>query len=567
MEKDLNPQDEAMNEAFVPQQPEPQAPKMQDDRLEHFFDDAEEGDWLDSILPPAPAQEEIGPDEHAVSAAGLTHPDDMEIDRIIQEAKANDWFDEPTIQLNTAAPSSEPAPEPDAYPVPEPFRDEEFRDTFADGAELEQMFQPEAPIPVPVPEHTEPEAAPAAEAEQPLPKGRPKWKKGYGFFGIPHILVTGVWLAIVLAIGVWLGRILWLCAADVLAFGQVPKSVTIVIEKEDTIDDVGDKLKSAGLIRYPQLFAAFAELTDKDERITEGTYLFNKPDEETGEIPGTIYDYNALINGLSASSTARETVSIMIPEGYTCAQIFSLLEEKQVCTVAEMEAYAATGELDEYWFLEGVQRGDKYCLEGYLFPDTYEFYTNDSPQRILHKLLNAFEQRFTDKMKENLVTINDHYKAMMKKKGYDQAYIDSHSITIREVVIIASMIEKESAGADESYTISSVIYNRLADPDYYYLNIDAALIYALGGNVDPETGKTKPLTFADLEMDSPYNTYTHMGLTPGPISNPGRESLNAALNPEETDYYFYVYDEDAGESLFSKTEKEHNQKIESLKDK
>lgn len=536
--------------------------------LEQLLSDNAESNWLDEVLSPAHDGSEIGPDEHAVASAGLTHPDDMEVERILQEAKSGQWLSEPTMMIDVPDADTPAEPEGPLHVTQELFRDQEYRDTFGEGNELEQMFENEPVVPAvtPEPEPVEEEPEPAEE-EPPMRKGRPKRKKGYGLFGIPHILVTGVWLAIVLAIGVWMGRILWLCAADVLAFGQEPKTVTITITAEDDIHAIAEKLKEADLIRYPQLFAKFAELTGKDERISVGTFYFNRPDEDTGEIPGTIYDYSALINGLSDQSPAREVATVMIPEGYTCAQIFALLEEKNVCTVAELEEYAANGELDEYWFLEGVERGDKYCLEGYLFPDTYDFYTNDDPQRILHKFLNAFEDRFTEKMQENLVTINDQFAAMMKKRGYKQDYIDSHKITIREVVIIASMIEKESAGADESYTISSVIYNRLSNPDFYYLNIDATLIYALGGNIDPETGKTKPLTYADLELDSPYNTYTHMGLTPGPISNPGRESLNAALNPEETDYYYYVFDYEAGESLFSKTEKEHNKKIESLKEK
>ena len=131
-------------------------------------------------------------------------------------------------------------------------------------------------------------------------------------------------------------------------------------------------------------------------------------------------------------------------------------------------------------------------------------------------------------------------------------------MTFRKVVIIASMIEKETAGDGESYTISSVIYNRLTNPrNYPFLNIDATLIYALGGNIDPETGKTKPLTSADLQMDHPYNTYTYTGLIPGPISNPGRNSLDAALDPLSTDYYYYVYNPATGSHLFARNEWEH----------
>ena len=101
--------------------------------------------------------------------------------------------------------------------------------------------------------------------------------------------------------------------------------------------------------------------------------------EEDGEIvPGTyelstLFDYHALAMGIAGESTVRVEIEVLIPEGYTCAQIFDLLEEKGVCTVEELERYAETSQFSSYWFLEGMERGSKYCLEGFLFPDTYKF--------------------------------------------------------------------------------------------------------------------------------------------------------------------------------------------------
>jgi UPF0755 protein len=133
---------------------------------------------------------------------------------------------------------------------------------------------------------------------------------------------------------------------------------------------------------------------------------------------------------------------------------------------------------------------------------------------------------------------------------------------MRDIVIIASMVEKETANDAESYDVSSVIYNRLTNArDYPYLNIDATLIYALDGNIDPETGKTKPLTSTDLKMEHPYNTYTQKGMVPGPISNPGRNSLDAALDPNETNYYFYVFNPNTGVHLFAKNATEHQKNV------
>ena len=123
--------------------------------------------------------------------------------------------------------------------------------------------------------------------------------------------------------------------------------------------------------------------------------------------------------------------------------------------------------------------------------------------------------------------------------------------TIREVVIIASMIEKETGGVDDSYMISHVIYNRLKNPQtYIYLGIDATIYYALGGNLDPNTGLPKPLTKEDLAIDHPYNTYNHKGLPPGPIANPGIKAIKAAIEPEQTGYFYYALGDDGVHHFF-----------------
>lgn len=473
--------------------------------------------------------EEILADEHAISGTGLSHPEDAEVDQIMQEAKDNAPVAGETVPINI------------------------------DGATFETTVFEVQDMP-PIQDYVDPSTAPdqpeepaeeSGEEEQPLPKRRPKMKKGYGLLGIPHILSTVIWLAITVAIGVSIGRMIWICAAEVLAFGRPDKEYTLTVSSGDNIDTIAVKLKNTGLIQYPELFKLYADLTDAEEEISVGTFTLNSK-----------YDYHALVNAMSYHSPARETVSLVIPEGYTCAQIFALLEENGVCSVADLEEYAANGDIKDRWFLEGIERGDKYCLEGYLFPDTYQFYTDDEAGRVIGKFLDNFDNRFTDIMKSRLDPLNERLAAVLASRGYDEETIESRKITIRKIVIIASMIEKETANDAESYDISSVIYNRLTNPaNYPFLNIDATLIYALGGNIDPETGKTKPLTSEDLQMDHPYNTYTVKGLIPGPISNPGRNSLNAALDPTVTDYYFYVFNPNTGKHMFAKTPAEHDKNV------
>lgn len=381
-------------------------------------------------------------------------------------------------------------------------------------------------------------------AEQDIPvrtrirKIRPAPKKGYGLMGIPHILSTVIWLAIILLIGLTLGHSLWSGITDLMAFGKPDQQITITITDSEVMvlpdgtkavnaEAVANKLKEAGLITNPQWFVLFSStLTDKANDIDPGTYTLN-----------TKFDYNAMINNMQNHTGAREEVEILIPEGYTCAQIFSLLQEKNVCDVEDLEAYLTdicepdkdgVYALSDYWFLEDTPRSGKYWLEGYLFPDTYRFYVDDDPENVIKKFLDGFDFRFTDIMREKMDTIEE-------RTGLD--------LTVHEVIVIASMIEKETAGGSDSYMISSVIYNRLGDNSHdWHLNIDATIYYALGGNIDPETGLAKPLTQADMNIDHPYNTYKYTGLPPGAIANPGRNSLDAALTPEQDGYNFYLFE-------------------------
>lgn len=471
-------------------------------------------------------------DEDAYGFHGMTEPgekeqpfdlsvlDDPELDEPEpadpepEEVPAEDIPDDFLAEAEADLHRQEPQTPTDDY---QELDDEEFRNLL--NAEQE---------PEPVPTHS-----------RPARKGRPRRKKGEGLFGIPNILVTLVWVAIVLAVGVTLGRMAWICASDVLAFGREDKPVTITVYESDTMEDITKKLYDNGLIRYPGLFKLYASFAVDEGEIRPGIWDLN-----------TLYDYHALVKMMSPSSS-RAVVKLTIPEGYTCRQIFQMMEENKICTALDIGAYAASGELKDYWFLENVERGNIYSLEGYLFPDTYEFYENDTPRAVLEKMLDNFGNRFTDEMRDQLPVLNGYLSELMIQDGRSEDYISAHQLTMKDVVTVASLIEKETSGNQESPAIASVIYNRLfhwgSTPAY--LNIDASIIYAWGGKTD--------LTAEDMKIDSPYNTYTHTGLTPTPISNPGLATLQAALNPDKNDYYYYVLDPAAGSHVFSRTLEEH----------
>lgn len=550
------------------------SPESSDAPVEESLLDEDDLLWLENLISNPESTNEIQADESAIAAAGLTHPNDLELERIIQEAKSEDWG------LEEAQMESHLSEDEDFtffLGDQDTFKDDEFRDTFGnDGEALDQVFNdpslppaeedsPAEELPAEAPEAPEADEEPAPE--EPLEKVRPRRKVVYGLFGLPHLLVTIIWVAIIALIGITIGRMVWLCASDVLALGQDPIVATITIEADDDMDDIADKLKDAGLIRYPGLFKIYAKLTDAHEKIKPGTYYVNQNAAGVPSDQPIVYDYMSLVSVLTPSKPKQNVVSgLRIPEGYTCAQIFQLLEDKGVCTVAELEAYVASIDPNNpdtalnYWFLEGVQWGDRYSLEGYLFPNTYDFYENDKPERVLGKMLSAFNANFTDRMKELLDKLNDRMVKEMMDKGYSRAEAEKRKYTIREVVIIASLIEKESANNLESFRISSVIYNRLTNPNVYpKLEIDATVIYALGGKTD--------LTAEDLRIDHPFNTYMYEGLPPGAICSPSQNSLAAALNPEvtEVDYYFYVLNPFTGKHYFSETRRQHEAAIEAIK--
>ena len=497
-------------------------------------------DWLTGAQPEE-EEKEIGIDMAAAAAAGLVAPED----RLLESILAENWGD-PEPEEESEPEVQEPAAPQEAFPVEEELPVELEEEPQEQPEEAQEEFPAE-------------EAEPEADEEeenmaQNQKKRRPKMNKDGGFWGIlfnlPHVLTAIVWLAIIVVIAVPLGRLLWMGVADLFAFGREPQEATVIIEADDTTEDVAQKLGDAGIIRYPWLFQKFADLTGKGERVDPGTYDL-----------GSHLDYNALLNNMVNRGPAQQIVTVMFPEGYNCAQIFAKLEENGVCTVAELEEYAANGELEDYWFLEGVERGSKYCLEGYLSPDTYDFYTNDDPGRVLEKFLDAFDAHFSDIMKEDFLEMQERYNNALAKNGYSQSYIEANPLTLHKVVTLASIVQRETANDNESYTIASVFYNRLTDPsDHPYLGSDATVYYAIGDYF----GENGELTSEQLQVDSPYNTRNSKGLPPGPICNPGAYSLYAALDPDETSYYYFIYSPNAGEHLFSTTLKEHEQKAEEL---
>lgn len=304
----------------------------------------------------------------------------------------------------------------------------------------------------------------------------------------------------------------WRWANDVLALNKTPTTASVTVEEGDSIGDIADQLRDKGLIRYKYLFQLFAGITGKAEKITAGSYELS-----------TEMDYSALLNNIGSTSAYRETVTVTIPEGYTVEEVFQLMDDKGVCDYDSLMDSAKTDQFN-YDFLADVKAEGAERLEGYLFPDTYEFYKGTTAKSAISKMLYNFSTRFDEKM-----------EAEMQLLGYSK----------NEIIIIASIIEKETDGSDQK-DIASVLYNRLentwASPKGY-LQVDSTIQYLL-------EERKETLTQADLDIDSPYNTYLYPGLPVGAICNPGLTAIEAALDPHDTNYYYFMLGNDGRTHFF-----------------
>ena len=329
-------------------------------------------------------------------------------------------------------------------------------------------------------------------------------------------LVGGImYFLFVICVSVALACFAWLAADDMLSLNKDYLEAVVYVGEDMDVEQIATELKTKGLIRYRRLFTLFGKFFHAEEKIEPGTYSLS-----------TKLDYRALIQNMHHYTgwTGEElaTVTVTIPEGKTVMETFQILAEHGVCPYETLMECAAKDTFD-YDFLTDIPNGDATRLEGYLFPDTYEFYADSSPKAAICRFLDNFGERIGDRVTEQAA---------------------AQGFTLREILTVASLIEKEAGNDLERATIASVIYNRLQSTSYPYLQIDATIQYAMGEHKEH-------LTYDDLQVDSPYNTYLYPGLPPGPISNPGLASIRAALSPENTGYYFYALNKNGKHEFFT----------------
>lgn len=306
----------------------------------------------------------------------------------------------------------------------------------------------------------------------------------------------GVLFALVLLVGAGVAFVFWQFDRP----GPLRSEAVVEIPRGAGLSAVADRLEAAGVIDHSYLFMAGVLLNGAQGGLRFGEYAF----------PAAVSGQEAMEIVLSGRSL---TYPFTVPEGLTTQQVIDLL-------VADERL---SGDLDAV------------PAEGALLPETYQFERNATRQSVLDQMTTAMD-----------ATIDELWQTRADDLPFD---------TPEEAIVLASIIERETGVAEERELVAGVFVNRLEEG--MMLQTDPTVAYAITLGQEP---LGRPLTRADLEVDSPYNTYQVTGLPPGPIANPGRASIEAALNPAETEFLYFVADGTGGHA-FARTLDEHNANV------
>lgn len=305
--------------------------------------------------------------------------------------------------------------------------------------------------------------------------------------------------------------------------GTVQKSGEIEIIAGSSAKSVWNKLEGEGYTGSALPWRYHGWRQDAADKLKAGTYALEKGEK----IPD-------VVGRFVAGDVNPDEFTITFPEGFTLEQMAERVAARGIGTKEEFLAAAQPGNFtQDFPLLENIP--EERNLEGYLFPDTYRLAEGDSAANVIERLVANFHRRFSPDMREEV---------KKSERSLDQ------------IVIMSSIIEREVLTDDDMAVVSGILWKRVDDE--VGLDADATVRYAL-------KKWDGPLTVQDLANESPYNTRKWRGLPPGPISNPGLRALQAALNPQPSDYYYYLSAPD-GKTIFSKTNDEHNEnKIKYLK--
>mgnify|MGYP003586495664 CR=1 FL=1 len=325
---------------------------------------------------------------------------------------------------------------------------------------------------------------------------------------------SGILIVCLLFVGIMLSG----CSSNVRSLPDQGREVVVKVEPGMHSKEIGDLLVANGLLPKDNYFATNSRLSNLDKSLQAGHYKFRIGMTE-----------KELIETINKGAVMYS--SLTIPEGLYVPQIGALLEKNELGSKDKFVALAK--DYAPYEYMQTNDTNVKYKAEGFLFPSTYYFPVGATEQDIIKAMVDEFNRQLTQPMREQA-----------KAKNMD----------IRTLVIKASLVEKEAKHDEDRPIIAAVFENRLRIE--MPLQCDATVQYELGY-------AKFPLLFADLKIESPYNTYLHYGLPPGPIGNPGVESLKAVLNPDKNDYLFFVADKN-GKYYYTKTFDEHQSVTDSI---
>ena len=310
---------------------------------------------------------------------------------------------------------------------------------------------------------------------------------------------------------------------EYLGIGKNSNEITFNIPDGATSDEVIDLLKDNDIIKEPKLFKLIMKMKNLDF------------------YPGDItlrpsMSYTQIIEELSVNRANRETVSITFPEGITLREAAQMLEENKVCT--KKDFIFQFNKKQDFAFENLIDESDLtfYKMEGYFFPDTYDFYVNDDAYNVARIIKEHFAEKFTSSM-----------ESKMKQSG----------MTLNEVITLASMVQKEAGTIKDMPIVASVFLNRLDESDLFpSLESDATSNY-----IKHVIKKEADTNVSIKYYTEGYDTYHCKGLPAGPICNPGLDAINAVLNPEQTNYYFFCNNLDTGKAYYAETLKEHEKNL------
>ncbi|MCH5324337.1 MAG: endolytic transglycosylase MltG [Eubacterium sp.] len=329
-------------------------------------------------------------------------------------------------------------------------------------------------------------------------------------------------------------------AFDFTGIGKTYCQAQVYIDDDSTTDDIAMQLANQGVITMPDIFKMYVSMTDKEDGFIKGTFTVD-----------STMSYSTLVSTMQTVTIANKIVTVTIIEGMTADDVAALLEEKLVCRAEDF--------LEQCKVLENTYKFQKrlddeplkyYQMEGYLFPNTYEFYT--IPELKYNDNLDT-----TENAVDAANTIYESFNENITGRYYNR--MSELGLTLDETITLASIVQREADSTENMKNVASVFFNRMADAEYFpRFESDVTVIYVdehIKAHMSASDIK------ANQKMFDAYDTYVCDGIPVGPICNPGMDAIKAVLYPNDTDYYYFCADPETTEMYFAETIAEHEQNL------